>query len=116
MRGLAGTALLDAGFLHTLAGLGESGGRALDGRPELIEFLRKGVVLVLAGSGIDLEARAVRAQARDDALDLEEMELLLAELLLEPGHVAFENGELAVAILEDGVRAAEQRKLRLLVL
>ena len=54
--------------------------------------------------------------ARHGALELQEVKLVLAELLLGLGQLALGDGELAVAVLEDGVGAAEQGELGILVL
>ena len=71
---------------------------------------------MLAGACIYLESRTVGPQPGHHALSLQQGELLAAQLLLSPGQFAFENRQLAIAILEDGVGAAEQGKLHLLVL
>ena len=85
------------------------------GLPHALEILRDQVVLVHAGLLVDFVARAVGAQPRHRALELEQLELRLVELLLEPGQLALDDAELAIALLEDGIAAAEQLELRLLV-
>ncbi|OQB95849.1 MAG: hypothetical protein BWX86_01052 [Verrucomicrobia bacterium ADurb.Bin122] len=65
---------------------------------------------------IDLVAGAIGAQARHAAFELEQVELCLLEILLEFAELALDHGELAVAVLESGVGAAEQVELHLLVL
>ena len=54
--------------------------------------------------------------ARDRAFDLQKMEFLGIELLLSLGQLAFEDGQLTIAILKDGIGTAEHRELHLLIL
>ena len=80
------------------------------------DFLGKRIVPMRAGLLIHLVTRAIRAQSRYDALKLEELEFRLLEVLLNLREFAFNDRELTVALLEDGVAAAEKAELVLFIL
>ena len=113
---LVGAGLGDGGLLDAGIELGE----LLRGRGLLLaqafEFAGNRFVPVGGGFLIDLVAGAIGAQAGDVTLELQDLELSLLQLLFELGGLGFDDRELAVAILEHGVGAAEQGELHLFIL
>ena len=119
LRGLhfiVGAALLGARTLEALLLRLRASRGGRPGLPHLRE--RRGELGVPhhAGLRVDFVTGAVRAQARHRAFQLQQLEFRLLELLVLPAHFALHNGEFAVALLEHGVRAAEQVQLKLFVL
>ena len=116
LRFLMGAGLGDVGLLDARGQLcGELRGRRLLLADQL-KFAGDGLVAMRGGFLIDLVAGTIGAETGDVALELKELELRLLDLLLMLGQLGLDDGELAVAILEDGVGAAEERQLELLVL
>jgi hypothetical protein len=65
---------------------------------------------------VDLVAGGFRAQPGDRAVKLELLELCLLQVAVELAELAVRDRELAVVLLVDGVAAAEEAELELLVL
>jgi len=83
------------------------------GQPKLA---LKGTVPVQARLLVDLVTRGLRAQPRDGAVKLQELELGLLEIPVDPGQLTLGDAELPVVLLVDGVAASEEAKLHLPVL
>ncbi len=109
--GAGGEGLLDAGDR-----LGGKLLRRLALRADARQLLGEQVVLVDAGLLVDLVPGAVGAQPRDRAFHLQQLELGLIKLLLQPRELTLGDSQLPVALLVGGVAAAEQFQLLLLVL
>jgi hypothetical protein len=65
---------------------------------------------------LDLISRTIRPQPRDGALELEQLEACLLQVLLEPRNLAVGDRDIAIPLLESGVGRTEQPQLHLAIL
>ena len=86
------------------------------GLPGLRELLGQLAVPDHAGFRIDFVAGAFRPQSGHRTLQLEQLEFRLPKLILLLARFPLDYGQLAISLLENGVRAAEQIELELPVL
>ena len=91
-----------------------AGGRLLGGEP--FQFLGQCLMAVETGLLVDFVAGAIGSQARHRALELQQVELCLLQFMLELGQAAVRHRQLAIALLENRVRTAEQIELFLAVM
>ena len=108
---LLGQSLLDRGCDGC-----DGSGQLLVLAPGLAQLAGKRVVAARGGPPLDLISQIFGAQAGDCAFKLEGLELCLLEILLELAQRPLADGQVAVPLLKDGVGAAEQVELHLLVL